>query len=192
MIYGEKGPGLGWEHETKRKLAKWAETFSYKQDERFSIIEASCSLDGTAQFGRVSDWKIVVKGTMCAISISNQAYSAGAPRWASKMPIKAEGALNSLQLNYDDQSDVNEVTSGDSPTGGFVFCLFIGTFFSHFDDNPENTHPEHRGLILRSSTTVPSDAERIGSWSQYIEDWVKNTTLFTKHTATVNVTIVGL
>ncbi|RYP79680.1 hypothetical protein DL769_002820 [Monosporascus sp. CRB-8-3] len=191
LVHGEKGPGLRWEKETKPKLAKGAETFTYVQDQRFSIIEASCSLDSTSKFGRVSGGKIVAKGAMCAVSVSSQVSAGRAPlKWASKIPVRAKSAFNSLHLNYDDERDADEITSADSPTSGFVFCLFVGTFFSHFDDNPDNTHPEHRGLILRPSATVLGAAERIGSWSQYIEHWVESKSVFTKHAATVVVTIV--
>ncbi|KAI2615893.1 heterokaryon incompatibility protein-domain-containing protein [Hypoxylon sp. NC1633] len=189
VVHGEQGVGLSWEYETKPRLAKWADIRSYKQDPRFSVIEASCSPDGMAQFGRVAGGKIVVKGVMCAIQVA-RLKSGRVPIWVSKVLVKPMSALSSLRLEYDDPRYADEIAGADSPACGFVFCLFVGTIFSHYDNPPRPRGMEYHGLILRPSVTVQGAAERIGAWVQPAGHGCKGMTVFTKKATPVIVTIV--
>ena len=191
IIHSSEGPRIKWEYETKPKLAKWAETWSYKQDPRFHILDVQCSLIGNNKYGRVSGGRITATGAMCAISVSDyakltdQALISGMPeivtdRWEE---------FNSLHLHYDDPRDGEDIRKPDSSTKGFVFCLFIGTFTRHFDDDREDHH-EHRGLILKPSTTAAGTWQRTGSFTQYIEYWVHNDRAFLEKAMVVTVDII--
>ncbi|CAM1503023.1 Fc.00g077990.m01.CDS01 [Cosmosporella sp. VM-42] len=189
LVYGQGRHGISWEFETKPKLAKFAETFTYKQDPRFSLTKASCSFTSPSQFGNVSGGSITVTGAMCAIAVINE--TAPIPRgWADQIPIKSQELFNSLHLNYDDPKDQEHVTSQENPVRGLIFFLFVGTFFSHFELDKKNTHPHHQGLMLKPSTRIPGAAERIGSWGQFIESWTEGKAVFLKEAAVVTVTIV--
>ncbi|KAI5865699.1 heterokaryon incompatibility protein-domain-containing protein [Durotheca rogersii] len=198
LQHGGERSGIDWEWETKPRLVSWSEIFTYKPDKRFSILEASCELEHKeAPFGRILGGRIVAKGAMCAVSVSEKkkkkkkkTSAGGLPPWASRLPIRTESALNTLHLNFDDKGDAEEAADAGGPTGGFVFCLFVGTLFSHFNHGAKSTHAEHRGLILKPSATAPGIAERIGSWTQYIQHYTEEKDLFTKTAPMVVVTIV--
>ncbi|KAF7559100.1 hypothetical protein G7046_g5068 [Stylonectria norvegica] len=190
LVYGRGFEGLRWEYETKPRLSKWAELFTYTQDQRFSVLKASVELAGLSPFGAVSGGSITVQGAMCAISLTDD-IDAVPPGWAAQIPIRPEGLYNTLHFHYDDSRDKDEVMDPKSPGHGLIFCLFIGTFNRHFDmDLTKNTHPSHEGLILRPSTSTHGAAERIGSWGQYIEHYTEGKELFFKNAMTVVVTIV--
>jgi hypothetical protein len=198
LPHGKNGPRLMWEYETKPKLTRSSEAWSYEQDPRFCVV--SCSIDAATPFGVVSGGRLTVRGAMCALAVSGEEMAAieRSPVWPSSGPPEGfahlitqnSSAFNSLHLHYDDPRDEKLFESIESPTNGFIFCLFVGTLFSHFDHDPDSNHPGHRGLILKPSVATPGSFERIGSWIQYVEHWAHGAEFFEKDATLHTLSIV--
>lgn len=189
LTWGDDKPGIKWEYESKPKALMHGVYYTYKQDKRFSIVKTVCSPTGLWPYGHVSGGSITVTGAMCAIAVSDD--TAAIPQiWRDQIPVKSKDILNSLHFRYDDPCDADEVTNPDNPVRGLIFCIFVGTFYSHFELDREGEHPNRKGLMLRPSKTVPGAAERIGVWDQYIEDWTVGKAVFSMEAAKVTVTIV--
>lgn len=189
LTWGDDKPGIKWEYESKPKALMHGVFTTYKQDKRFSIVKATSSPTSSWPYGHVSGGSITVTGAMCAIAVSDN--TAPIPQiWRDQIPVKSKDILNSLHLRYDDPCDEDEVTHPDNPVRGLIFCIFVGTFYSHFELDREGEHPNRKGLILKPSKTVPGAAERIGVWDQYIEEWTVGKAVFSMEATTVTVTIV--
>ncbi|TVY90459.1 hypothetical protein LAWI1_G004505 [Lachnellula willkommii] len=103
----------------------------------------------------------------------------------SSVVTKSHKIFNSLHLDYDTKAEHLANTSVEST----IYCLFIGAFSANFD-NDSNPHTSLRGLILRPSTRVADTFERIGCFTQYIEDWTTGTEVFTKEAAVAEIKLV--
>ncbi|KAF8962319.1 heterokaryon incompatibility protein-domain-containing protein, partial [Flammula alnicola] len=160
-------------------LAKWAGTKSYKQDPRTRIISASVDIDGQNKYGTVPGGCIVIEGAMCAVVVGESPRSP--PSLLANVATVQYGIFNSLHLNYDTSADA-------SSAGGTVYCLFIGSFSEVFDHD-KHPHTKHQGLILKP-TAGGARFERIGRWTQHIEDWVHNKDVWTRKSGVVRVEII--
>ncbi|KAF9469586.1 heterokaryon incompatibility protein-domain-containing protein [Collybia nuda] len=157
--WGKGESGADWEYETKPKLANWAPTTSFKQDNRVRIIDASVRVKGQNPYGIVTSGSIVIEGAMCGIIV---------------------GSFRSLHLDYD-------TSSLATSAGGTIYCLFIGSFID-VNDHDKEPHIRNSGLILKPVSG--GKFERIGRWTQFIEDWTSNGDLWTRQARVFKVEII--
>ncbi|KAF8962312.1 heterokaryon incompatibility protein-domain-containing protein [Flammula alnicola] len=176
---GDDASGIDWEYETKPKLAEWAGTTSYKQDPRTRIISTSVDIKGQNKYGTVHGGRIVIEGAMCAVVVGRSPQSP--PSWLANVTTVKESIFNSLHLNYD-------TPTAEASAGGTVYCLFIGSFSEVFDHD-KHPHVKHQGLILKP-TAGGARFERIGRWTQHIEDWVHNKDVWTRKSGAMRVEII--
>ncbi|KAF9544537.1 HET-domain-containing protein [Agrocybe pediades] len=181
LVWGGSGASssaLEWEYETKPKLAEWAGIKTYKQDSRVKIISASVEVDGENKYGVVKGGRIVIEGPLCAVVVKNPPRPP--PASLANVTTVKESIFNSLHLNYD-------TPTAAASAGGTVYCLFIGSFDERFSHD-RHGHITHQGLILRPVSG--GNFERIGRWTQHIEDWVKNKDIWTRKSGVHRVSIV--
>ncbi|PPQ68506.1 hypothetical protein CVT26_003445, partial [Gymnopilus dilepis] len=171
--------GLDWEYETKPKLAEWAGTKTYKQDPRTRIISASVSIDGQNSYGIAPSGNIVIEGALCAVVIRGNSPRSTPPSLANATTVQY-GTFNSLHLNYD-------TPTAEESAGGTVYCLFIGSFSEVFNHDSK-PHITHQGLILKPG--AGGKFERIGRWTQHIEDWVHSKDVWTRKSRVHRVEII--
>lgn len=172
--------GIEWEKESKPKLSSYGGTTTYVQDPRFRVFEASVQLDGVNPYGSVTSGRIVVRGAIAAVvtSDSSTSLTTGRPAYSSFFTI-SEGKLDSLHLKYDTDGLKQAIENARDIEGRTVYCLFIGKFTEVFPHSPDE-HVELKGLMLRPSTKQRGKWERVGSWKQYIEEWVEEPDVWTK------------
>jgi len=175
---GESISGMRWEYETKPKLAEWAGVKTYKQDPRVKIISASVTIEGQNKYGVVKEGCIIIEGPLCAVVLKN--ISRPSPSPIANVTTVKETIFNSLHLNYD-------TAQAEASAGGTIFCLFIGSFSERFSHS-NSAHISHNGLILKPISG--GKFERIGRWTQYVEDWVHNKDVWTKKSGIHRVSIV--
>lgn len=103
----------------------------------------------------------------------------------SSIVTKPHKIFNSLHLDYDTKAEHLASVSTEST----IYCLFIGAFSANFDHD-SNPHKTLRGLILRPSAEVSDAFERIGCFTQHIEDWTTSTEVFTKEATVAKIKLV--
>ncbi|KAF8911150.1 heterokaryon incompatibility protein-domain-containing protein [Gymnopilus junonius] len=175
---GDSVSGLEWEYETKPKLAKWAGVKTYKQDPRTRIIGAFVNIDGQNKYGIAKSGSIVIEGALCGVLLRESARTSLSS--LSNVTTVKYGIFNSLHLNYD-------TPTAEASAGGIVYCIFIGSFSEVFDYD-KHPHVTHQGLILKP--TANRKFERIGRWSQHIEDWVHNKDVWTRKSGVQRIEII--
>ncbi|KAH9474381.1 hypothetical protein JR316_0012839 [Psilocybe cubensis] len=177
----ESACGMEWEYETKPKLAEWAGVTSYRQDPRTRIISVKVEVDGENKYGIVKGGCAVIEGALCAITLKDHPTAPRPPAYLRNILSVRYGVFNSLHLDYD-------TSTAASSSGGVVYCLFIGSFSERFGHDSE-PHIKHRGLILEPVRKTDK-FQRIGRWTQHIEDWVHNKEIWTKKAAVHRVALV--
>ncbi|KAF4610641.1 hypothetical protein D9613_007169 [Agrocybe pediades] len=170
--------GLEWEYETKPRLVEWAGVKTYKQDPRVKVISASVEIDGENKYGVVKGGCIVIEGPLCAVVVKNPPRPP--PSSLANVTTVEEESFDSLLLNYDTPTSA-------ASSGGIVYCLFIGSFDERFAHDSD-AHITHQGLILRLLSD--GNFERIGRWTQQIEEWVETKDIWTKESRVHRVSIV--
>lgn len=176
----ESASGMKWEYETKPKLAEWAGVKSYKQDPRTRIISVEVEVDGENKYGIVKRGCVVIEGALCAVALKDTSKPSRPLASLTNVLSVRYSIFNSLHLDYD-------TPTAESSSGGTVYCLFIGSFSERFDHDSE-PHITHQGLILKPENS--GKFQRIGCWSQHIEDWVHNKEIWTKKAGVHRVEII--